>query len=311
MGVLEQEIEDLTKQIAEAEKVESEPAKAEEVEVVEAAEEEKADDAADEPQDKAEEKVEEKPAEAEKTEELDAPGYIRLRREAAANKRRADELEARLAAVVAPVIPPQVQAPAAEPDKAKDPVAWFTWRDQQREQEIKELKTWKESQEQQYQAVNLETAAVQEFKAIEADFKASVSDFDQVADHFNGKIAESISNLEPHLTPEQVMVKVKDRVLRMAGEYVRQGLNPAEELYHLSKERYGYKAPVDDGEEEPAPKKPDLSKVAANRKRNAGTAGAKGSGSMPQLTREVAADMPVHEWAALSADEKRRLLTAG
>lgn len=313
MGVLEQEIEDLTKQIAEAEKVESEPAKAEEVEVVEAAEEEKADDATDESQDKAEEKVEEKPAEAEKTEELDASGYARLRREAAANKKRADELEARLAAVVAPVIQQPVQAPAiaAEPDKAKDPVAWFTWRDQQREQEIKELKTWKETVSQQTAEVQLETAAAREFQTIEAEFKASVPDFDAVADNFNNKLAQSVAMLEPHLTPDQVMAKVKDRVLRMAGEYVRQGLNPVEELYHLSKERYGYKAPVDDGEEEPAPKKPDLAKVAANRKRNAGTAGAKGSGSMPQLTREVAADMPVHEWAALSADEKRRLLNAG
>ena len=314
---LQEEVEELTKQVAEAEKAESGDAggevEQEEKEVVEepkTADTEEDGDTTDEPADKAEEKPVEKVAE--KTEELDASGYARLRRELAAERKARQELEARVAA---PVIAPAVVTPAAqvqaEPDKAKDPVAWFTWRDAQREQEIKELKSWKETVSQQTAEVQLETEAVREFKTIEAEFKASNPDFDHVADHFNNKLAQSIAMLEPNLSQEQVMVKVKDRVLRMAGEYVRQGLNPVEELYHLSKERYGYTAPVqEDAEEEPAPKKPDLSKVAANRKRNAGTAAAKGAGSMPQLTREVAADMPVHEWAALSADEKRRLLSA-
>lgn len=309
MGILEEELEALTKQVAEAEKAESEPEKAvveEPEEETEVADTEEAGDDETEPADKPEVK-EEKPVE--KTEDLDASGYARLRRENAALKRQLAEA---VPVVASPVVAPVAQAPviAAEPDKAKDPVAWFTWRDQQREQEIKELKTWRETVSQQTAEVQLETEAVKEFKAIEAEFKATAPDFDNVADHLNKRLFQSISDINPHLAPEQVMGMVKDKVLTMAGAYIRQGLNPVEELYHLSKERYGYTAPVaDDAEEAPA-NKPDLNKVAANRKRNAGTAAAKGAGSMPGVTRALAAEMSVSEWAALPKAEKDRLLRA-
>lgn len=302
----EEEIAELEKQIAEAEKPEPEKEEEGDDEEPENPDAENDGDAEDEETDKDEgEKEPEKSPE----EQLDASGYARLRRELAAERKARQELESRLSAPVQPVTQPVKNAPNPEPDVNKDPVAWVKWQKEEMEREVREIREWKQEQERRNEAINLEVAAAQEFKAIEAEFKASVPDFDDVADHFNNKMAQSIAMIEPHLTQEQVIAKVKDRVLRMAGEYVRQGLNPVEELYHLSKERYGY-TPRVEKEDDDEPKKPDLSKVAANKKRNAGTAAAKGSGAMPQLTREAAAEMSVADWAALTPQEKQRLLSS-
>ena len=98
--------------------------------------------------------------------------------------------------------------------------------------------------------------------------------------------------------------KTQRHILQLAADYHAQGLNPAEELYYDAKEKFGFKPAQKEVAKEPARR--DLSKVASNRKRNAGTAVVSG-GSRPQITKEMAANMSIAEFAQLSEEDKRAI----
>lgn len=265
---LEDDIEEIKAQLAEAEKAEDEVVEEPEAEA------ETVEEPAKEETEEKEAEVEEKP-EAKPEKEVDDVGAARLRREAAAYKKRAEEAEARLTAKPAETEIPERQA--------EDPL----------------LRSVKERE--------LVTQAMGEFTGYVDDFRARAPmDFQGVADAYEMALMQSIKIQNPRLSQAQLVERTQRTILEKAGQYVKGGFNPAEEMYHEAK-ALGIKAYEKEPEGKPAPK-PDLSKIAANKARNAGTAGAKGAGEKGQITPVVAADMPAHEWAKLPIAQRKQIM---
>jgi hypothetical protein len=288
---LEDVIKDLKQQVEEAEKLEnSADEDAEDAgggQDLEATTEE--DDA---PEEKSSE--ESKPETVEKAEDTeekpDSAAYARLRREAAAHKKKADELERRYADLAA------AKAKEAEHEG-------YEHDSREVSPEIAEV-----LQELKYKK------AEREFQSIESDFKRTTPDYDAVAGEYVSALAHSIRMQNPRKDLGWVAEETKRQVLSKAGEYVRQGFNPVEEMYHDAKE-LGFtgkrssnaESHAEEKKEEKA--KPDMKKVAANRQKSTGMTGSSGR-SAGQLTKQAAADMTLAEYQALPAAERQRLLGA-
>lgn len=273
---LEDEIKRMREELAAAEQPEQEQEEQEEVQ-----EEEQT------PEQEQESKVEEPKAEEPKKEELDNAGYARLRREADAERKRREQAE------------------------------------NEREQLRLELErlTSGNKQESQETAVELPaeinelieetrvTKAEREFMALEEKFKREVPEYDDIAQQYVAALAQSIKLQNPRISAHELVAETKKTILRKAGTYVNAGYDPIQELYHEAIE-LGFKPrPKQEAAETELKEQvqPDMKKVAQNRKRNAGMAGASGQ-SEGQVTMAVAAAYSPAEWKKLPAAEKRRLM---
>lgn len=281
---LEETIKELKDQLAEEDKKEAAPEPEEEA-LEEKPEEPK-------PEEKPEEKAEEKPEEKKEAPEPepDDRGYAKLRREKAAAERKADEseskraaLEARLAALEA--APLETEEPKAPANPEMDDI-------------VRSHRMGK---------------AEQEFKSLESRFRGKTPEYDMVSAEYAMALAQSIRIQNPKLSPTEIGDKTKEAILVKAANYMKDGFDPIEELFHEAKD-LGFTGKnlrkEEPKKEEPAEEqeiRPDMKKLAANRAKSTGMAAAGGK-STGQMTKQAAADLSAEEWVKLPAAEKRRLM---
>lgn len=256
----------------------------EEPAIEEVVEEEVKEEVAAQEEEKKPDPAEEKKVDAEPA---DNAAWARMRREAAAANRRAEELEAKKAELEARIAALENHDFAQEaPAPIEDPVL----------SKIKET-------------YNKE-AAWKEFVAIEQDFSRKVPDYAAVSAQYAQALVESIRLDNPRANEAELREIAAEKVLRKAAAYVRAGFDPAEEMYHDAK-TLGFtgKNSVENKETREVEEKikPDMKKVLVNRQRSAGMAAA-GGYSEGNLTMQTAASMSPREWAKLSADQKRALI---
>lgn len=198
-----------------------------------------------------------------------------------------------------------------EPDRATKYEAWLEWKDRQLEKKVREIEEKVSETTQETANSRLVNAAIQEFQSYENDFQATEPKYSQAAQFYTQRLGESIKMLHPQATSAQIGELIRNKVLEKASLYVRRGLDPAEELFYEA-QNLGFSSQTEDVEEEEVKEiRPNLAKVAANRQRNAGTAGAKGKGGGGVLTRQAASELSVAEWSKLPSSEKKRLLNGG
>lgn len=236
----------------------------------------------------------------------------KMRRELAAAKRQAEEYKAKASQpqYVAPT--PQAQAAIVdqEPDVNTNPVEWVKWNMEKTEAQLQEVKAWKEEQSRAAQQNQTIQGAVQELSRYENEFKATAEDYDDVSGFMVNELKRSFKLMHPGASDDQITQAVQRHVLLEASRYAQAGLNPVEEMYLRAKNELGYqpKTPVQEDTQEEL--RPDLDKIAKNKQRSAGMAGASGS---PQRavpsTKAAAAAMSPREWAKLSAEDKRRIMS--
>lgn len=158
-----------------------------------------------------------------------------------------------------------------------------------------------------------EQKAEKEFAILESSFASQTPDYNDVSNQYKAALYNSLRLQNPRKSHAELLDMTKQSLLIKAGGYVNDGLDPIQEMYEEAK-MLGFKVlpkeqPKEEAkEEEPKELKPDPAKLAANRARNAGTAGAKGAGGEGQITRAAAAELSVKDWMKLPASEKARLL---
>jgi hypothetical protein len=302
-----EEIEETKKQLAEAVKAEDkEPEQEEEVEKTsEAAPEEEAQEAEADSKETAEEQPD--PA----AEKPDDSSFARMRREKKALERRVQELEARQNQAPVHEEPKKVEAVAdadPEPDRQVKYEAWLEWNLRQHKKELAEIKGTVAKTTQLTERERLVNAAVQEFQGYEADYRAVNPSYDKAAEFYTKELTRSFKLLNPKISSAEAGELIRNTVLNKASSYAKLGLDPAEELYNEAVS-FGFRDNQEESIQEEV--KPSLRKIAANKSRNSGMAGAKGRGTGGPLTREAASELSVAEWAKLSQSEKKRLLTGG
>jgi hypothetical protein len=195
-----------------------------------------------------------------------------------AEKRRADAAEAEAARLREELA--QLKAPKEEPKDAAEPVL----------RELVEDHTKRK--------------AAREFQQMENEFRREQPDYEDISRAYGAQLATSVKIQNPRMSDQEVIEKTQELILRKAGTYYNQGLNPVEELYYEALDA-GVKA--EPAREEKQERKPDMAKVAANRARNAGMAAASGGGSGGQLTPAAYMDMTVAERMKISKAERDRL----
>lgn len=282
---------------------EEEPAPVEEPEAPEPEVEAKSEESAPEG-----EPVEQTPPPEDKKAYNDA--MARMRRELAATKRMLEEAKAQPKPVMAQPAP-QAVAPAhdEEPDVNTNPVEWVQWNIRKTEAQVNEIREWKEEQSRSAQQTQVLQGAVQELSRYENEFKATAPDYDDVSNFVVGELKRSFKIMHPGASDDQITQAVQRHVLLEASRYAQQGLNPVEEMYLRAKNELGYqpKVPSADNVTE---LRPDLDKIAKNKQRSAGMNGAAGAAQRATpSTKAAAADMTAAEWARLSEEDRRRILS--
>lgn len=270
MSILD-ELEDLKKQAGEIDKDNLSEGDDLPEEIVEEGVEEEP-----EVEEEVKEEPKEEPKEEVKEEKLDDSAYARIRRELAAEKKRVAELEA---------------ANKEEPDP----------------NEVINAELIDVIEERRRQKAELEFSRLEQgFAQITPGYE-DTEDAVGIASQYKMAVYNSIRTAHPRLSHMELLDKTKETLLKKAGTYLNQGFDPIEEMYHdavaLGIKPQARQKPevVEEGEV----LKPDLSKVAANKRRNAGMAAAKGASKGAEASIEFVANGGVQEWLKLSPEQKK------
>lgn len=260
--------------------------------------------------------VEEKPAEEVKIEEpakVEEPvktgaDYARERREQKAQRdlEAANERLARLEAQNA--TNSQTQSDP-EPNKSDDPQSWTEWKIRKSEERADQLEKALTMTVREQQVRKLRTDAEVEVEGYMQQTRQQYPDADDARQYYANIVGASLKIMNPNITNVQLNQMVRDKLMLRASELLNEGhRNPIQAMYEESK-ALGYKPRSKEAAVEvQAEIKPDLSKVAANRARNAGTAGANGSAERGEVTLKSASEMTNAEFAKLSVEQKRKIL---
>lgn len=207
---------------------------------------------------------------------------------------------------------PKAAGEDPEPSKSDDSTAWYEWNTRQLNKQIEDLKGQVEGTNsfmQRMQQQEIRTQAKQELAQIEADYKSHAPDYDDAASHMASLMLQAEYILDPDQTQAQIVRKVEDKLLKIASDAWNADKNPAEVLYNMAKDRYGFAAKAE--EEAPEEKaRPDL-KVINKAKKAATGLGKGGKSGSVVTTEESASNMTNAEFMALPESDRKRLLGMG
>lgn len=231
--------------------------------------------------------------------------FAKLRRENAALKRKQQEK-----------LEPQEQPKQETKEEVKEPEKytedgsitreWFEWENQRLREEISGVSEYVQKTQAHQEQEALVRGAVQELREYEQNFKHEVDDFDGVAEAYQAHMTQSIKSLNPSATDEQVKNILASHMLKTAGQFVSEGKDPAEEMYHMAKEIVG---DVSKGEEKKE-KRDDMknTKTAAKNRRRSASPLKKGRGeSGSRYTADQLSNMSPADLQRLSPAELQEL----
>lgn len=164
--------------------------------------------------------------------------------------------------------------------------------------------------EREREQTKLMSDAVEEFNTYEKEFQAETPDYAQASNHVIQVMAQSVRALYPNATDAQVGTFIRQQILHLAGQAVTKGLNPAEALYLMAHERFGYKkaaAPAPKAKTDDAAKR--LETVSKNKKRSASPLAGGGQQGSASSTLEEAANMSLADFSKLKPGEIEALIS--
>jgi len=242
----------------------------------------------------------------------DHAAWARLRREKAEEKRRADELNARLVALEAAKLqkPDDTKKEDEAPDPDEDMAGYLLYQDKKNKETITELKRKLELREQQDQLAQQRQQAIQNFGHIISEFKEKKApDFDAAAQVVESELHKAIRLQNPLMHQSKVKEMVASEILRIANQFAANGLNPAEEFYSLAHE-IGYKKQVAQPQQadvKPVAKQKTLTEIEKVRKRAATGLNAGGATGSQSIGVDILQGITIADFAKLTPSQIREL----
>ncbi len=249
-------------------------------------------------------------------EKPDSAAFLAMRRDKAAAEKRAklaeDQLRAREAAALQPrrEEAPKAPAPAnSEPDPNLDPEAHLRWSLSKTQSELKEIKERNAKSDKIERDKQVRAGAIKAYQDYEKEFIPQTKDYTEVTKFGVAQITNSIRIMNPKLEGEELQEAVLRQCLRLAAQAEAEGHNPAEHLYHMVKNQWGYQPPAPEPEAKPEEEKlrPSIKSIAANKKKTAGSLAHGGKSGNNPISKEAFANMGFAEVARLSAKDLREL----
>lgn len=154
----------------------------------------------------------------------------------------------------------------------------------------------------------LHAEAIQEFNSIEKEFSARTPDYEAASAHMIQTLYSGIKALNPGVSDEIALKEVQNKVLNFASQAANRGQNPAEVLYHMAHEHYGFDASkVQKQAQNNLPKKTgkadNLKNVMKNKKKSASPLSGGGQNTGANVTMEEASKMDLASFGNLSESE--------
>lgn len=187
------------------------------------------------------------------------------------------------------------------PDPQQDPDAYRDWYASQTSKKTQDLAKQLEQTQQQL----LFTAAQQELRDKEVAFKSSVPDYDEAIEHGIQRVIKQQKMLNPGLSEDAIRAQLNMERVQFAARMQAQGKNPAQGLYELMTEVYGY-TPKAKESGKPA-EVAKFETVKANKAKMASGAASGGATGVAPVSAEAVKSMTLADFAKLSADDQMRI----
>lgn len=157
----------------------------------------------------------------------------------------------------------------------------------------------------------LRNQAVEEFNEIEKEFQQTTPDYEDASSHMIKSMFQGVKNAYPEATDKQALAFVQKRILQIASNAVNRGLNPAEVLYDMSFERYGFQPgqKKTEGKKDGKSKVENLKAIQKNKKRSANAFQGGGHNAGARATLEEASNMDLASFGAMSEAEIDELIS--
>ena len=206
-----------------------------------------------------------------------------------------------------------------EPNKLENYEEWLEWKDQQSEKLAREalaaaneVRAWRDEQRQQSEYSTMVSSAVEEFVAIENEYRAKNQEYGDAIEYGRQRYGDALKLLNPALSSAQIEKQIDQQMLMFAAQAKGKGLNPAEELFSMAVERFGYTPSEKTPSKAEAPavqsvSRPKLSVVQSNKRRSATGLSGGGQGGSASLTAVDLENMTNAEFSKLSPSQLREL----
>lgn len=168
-----------------------------------------------------------------------------------------------------------------------------------------------EKREREERAKELKNSAIEEFIETEQEFQKETPDYKQASSHMLARMIQGAKFSTPGISNRQAQEFARDQILQIAAQAAHNGLNPAEALYNIAYEHYGYNPELYKEEEgsnndkksqrEKAQRETKrLEKINKNKKRSASSLAGGGQTRSNVVTSEEAANMDLASFSKLS-----------
>lgn len=181
--------------------------------------------------------------------------------------------------------------------------------DDQQQAQGDEDKEWAKNFRQQEEARQLREHASKELSQIENEFMQTVPDYKEASTHMIKSMLQGAMHFNPAMTQDQAVEAVQSKVLHIAADAARHGQNPAEVLYQMAFDRFGF----DPTQQTKTPGKKtnaaeNLKKSAKNRRRSANGLTGGGQNAGARVTIEEADNMDLATFGNMSESEIDELI---
>lgn len=153
---------------------------------------------------------------------------------------------------------------------------------------------------------NLQRQAVEEFNSIEAEFSKETPDYEEASAHVIKNMYSGVKSVYPELNDQQAVSFVQKQVLQIASNAAQRGLNPAEVLYQMAYDKYGFQANAP--QPQPSNKVNNLKTIAKNKKRSASPLAGGGRSASSNVSLQEAGNMDLAAFGRMSEAEIDQLI---
>lgn len=215
--------------------------------------------------------------------------------------RKYENLDGKFSGMVAAMQKPAEQTKVENaPDPQLDPDAYRDWYANQTSKKTQDLAKKLEQTQQQL----LFTAAQQELRDKELAFKSSAPDYDDAIEHGIQRVIKQQKMLNPSISEEAIRAQLNIERVQFAARMQAQGKNPAQGLYELMTEVYGYQPTK---AEKKASEVQKFEAVKSNKARMASGAASGGATGVAPVSAESVKTMTLADFAKLSQDDQARI----
>lgn len=193
---------------------------------------------------------------------------------------------------------PAQQQPQPKPAAQEQPKA----KAETTEEKVARLEREQTNQRQERERNELHQAAVEEFNDIEKAFASETPDYEEASAHMIAAMFNGVKHANPGVGDKQALAHVQRTVLSIASQAVKRNQNPAEVLYQMAFDNYGFQPGAKKAQKNSnATEK--LQKIAQNKKRSASPFAGGGQNSAARATIDEGVKMDLASFSKLSDAE--------